>query len=333
MYCLDIIVELDRQAKALVSSGLQPSTNRTYNSAQRSYIKFCQQYKLIAVPTNEQILLWFVAHLHARGIKSNSMQVYLSAVRSVHVLNGFQAPVTFTPRIKLALKAAFELGDPAKPKAPITYPLLVRMIDLVSHGYDSYMWSALLTLAFYGALRGAEYSLVMGSGGTVMAQPPVVNSISFGIAPYGVKFMTFRISKSKTQPHGFTAVIGCSGTRVCAVCAMTAYLAARHRANQLQANKPLFLLYNGQVITKDLVNTKIKSLVSQLDLPPADYTTHSLRAGSVTSAGFTNQFADWELQQLGHWSSDTYRRYIRNTDLHQVTYASRIAKSLPPNTA
>ncbi len=48
------------------------------------------------------------------------MQVYLGPVRSLHVLNGMEPPPICSPHIKLALKAAYKLDTPSKPKAPIT---------------------------------------------------------------------------------------------------------------------------------------------------------------------------------------------------------------------
>ncbi len=244
------------------------------------------------------------------------------------------SPIPFcSPSIKLALKAAYELDTPSKPKAPIIYPILVHMVDLLQCDPNNLVWSAILTLAFFGALHGAEYNLVVDSHGTTIAPLPLVSNISFGVTPHGVHFMTYWVSKSKTHPHGLLSVIGCSGTRVCAVCAMTLYLSNRNAGRQLSSCAPLFILHNGQAINKTLVNTKIKTLVSQLALSPSDYSTHSLRAGSVASAGFTKQFANWEIIQMGNWSSNIYHMYIHNNELHKVGYAKRITHSLPPDSA
>ncbi len=243
---LIIISDLDRQAGYLVVQGLRPNTNRIYSSAQKSYIYFCEQYKLVVLPANEQTLLWFIAHVHSKGVKSNSMQVYLSAVRSLHLLNGMEPPPICSPSIKLALKAEYELG---------THTTLVHMVDLLQCDPNNLVWSAILTQAFFGALHGAEYNLVVDSHGTMIAPLPLVSNISFGTTSHGIHFMTYWVSK--THPHGFLYVIGCSRTRVCAVCAMTLYLSNTNATRQLTSCAPLFILHNGQAINKTLVNTKI----------------------------------------------------------------------------
>ncbi len=192
------------------------------------------------------------------------------------------------------------------------------MVDLLQCDPNNLVWLAILKLAFFGALCSAEYNLVADSHGRMTAPFPLVANISFGVTPSGVHFMTYSVSKSKTHPHGFLSVIGCSGTRVCAVCAMTLYL---------------FIPLNGQAINKTLVSTKIKTLASQIALSSSDYSTHSLRAGSVTSVGLNEQFPDWEIMQMENWSSNIYHRYIRNTELHQVGYAKWITHSLPSYSA
>ncbi len=57
------VVDLDLKANSLVQSGLRLNTTRTYNSAQQSYITFCSQFDLIALPTSECALLRNIAHI------------------------------------------------------------------------------------------------------------------------------------------------------------------------------------------------------------------------------------------------------------------------------
>ena len=46
--------------------GLAESTHRTYNSAQRQYIEFCDNHQLQAVPGSENTLALFISYLAVR---------------------------------------------------------------------------------------------------------------------------------------------------------------------------------------------------------------------------------------------------------------------------
>ena len=87
------------------------------------------------------------------------------------------------------------------------------------------------------------------------------------------------------------------------------------------------LLVNSQgiVLTKSVFNACIKRLVARMGLDPGLYSAHSLRAGATTTAAtLAKPFQDWELQVLGNWSSDTYKRYVRNLDAHTVKFSQRL---------
>ncbi len=74
------VVDLDLKANSLVQSGLRLNTNRTYNSAQQSYITFCSQFDLIPLPASERALLRYIAHM-SYSVKGSSLHVYMSAIK------------------------------------------------------------------------------------------------------------------------------------------------------------------------------------------------------------------------------------------------------------
>lgn len=319
---------MDQTANTLVYQGLRPNTNRTYNSAQKSYLDFCQQHHLQALPASTQILLWYLAYLYKKGIKAESISVYFSAIRSLHVFNGLKLPETNAPKIKLALKAVFEQGSAAVVKSPITYPLLVKMFTLLSP--NDYLFRAVFSLAFFGALRGAEYSLVIDSNGETLIHPPLVNSVKFGVAHNGVHYMSYSVKKSKTEPRGFTVNFGCSGDRVCALCCMKQYVCYRQVEGSWLGSLPLFI-YENQALNKTHVNSKIKVLVKSLGLDPSLYTTHSFRSGLVTTAYLSGNFSSVEIMKLGRWRSQVFAHYIRPSEIQDISLPHKLFHSLPSN--
>ncbi len=64
------------------------TTTRTYNSAQQSYIKFYNQFDLIPLLASERALLRYIAHM-SYSVKGSSLNVYISAIKSLHIMNDY----------------------------------------------------------------------------------------------------------------------------------------------------------------------------------------------------------------------------------------------------
>ena len=320
LYCLSIS-ELDEHSKDLVNSGIRATTQKTYNSAQKSYLEFCNLYHLIPLPATEQIILWYIAYLNLKKLSPSTVHVYLSALRSLHVMSDLAPPDIFTPKVKLSLKSIAEASPPPVQKHPITYSLLSNMFKLVPMCLDGQMYRAALALGFFAALRSHEYLVSeLDSNSTAL----LLSHVSFAVND-GLKCMTLQIPKSKTTPHGFTVTVGCSLTEVCAVCCLKEYLKSRYLFTPCKLSQNMFVNSQGTALTKLVFNEYIKKLVARLGLFPSLYSAHSLRAGATTTAATLSQpFQDWELQVLGNWRSDTYKRYVRNFDTHTVKFSQRL---------
>ena len=54
----------------------------------------------------------------------------------------------------------------------------------------------------------------------------------------------------------------------------------------MQGSKPgpVFILYNGKMLTKSIFGSEHDKILRKLDLPTCHYNTHSFRIGAVTSA-------------------------------------------------
>ena len=207
--------------------GIRNSTKKVYSAAQKGYLAFCHNYKLIPMPASENTLLLYIANLNLTSVSANSAKVYLAALRSLHVLNGLDPPATRTPRIKLALKAMFEEGPEPTSKAPLTFLELQKLWPIMSLAPEFLMYSAALSLGFFGGLRGIEYTFNPDVAGS---KPPQVRHLVFDDAARTFKFT---VLKSKTKPHGFSVIIGCSGDSICAWCCLKAYLQFRKISNSL----------------------------------------------------------------------------------------------------
>ena len=63
--------------------GLASSTQRTYSSAQKRYLEFCNNHSLPPLPVHEHQLCQFVSFLGDQGLAYSSLKGYLSAIRNL----------------------------------------------------------------------------------------------------------------------------------------------------------------------------------------------------------------------------------------------------------
>ena len=300
-------------------NGLRTSTHTAYSSAQKCYINFCSMYNLRPVPVQDSIILLYITFMFNKGMAFSTIQVYLSAIRSLQVMAGFQEPDLRSPQVKLALRAVKFNSAPPKQKCPIDYLLLCKMLHLVSLGSENKLWTAILCLAFFAGLRGSEYTQYSVNGKLTYVKLSQIKLVTDNHDT----IMYFKVPRSKTTVHGFSIPLGCTKVLICPVCSMVRYLMRFSHNYAVSADSPLFTTRDGTPISKRMVNTKLKQLAGELKLDPDSFTTHSIRAGAASTAARLG-FQDWEIKRLGGWGSSAYRQYIRNLDSHVAGFSARL---------
>ena len=138
-----------------MNAALKQNTKRTYSSAQNRFLKFCENFNLVAMPVCEETLLLYVSYLFEAGLVGSSIRVYLSAVRSLHIFAGLPYPENMY-RVRLALKGAVRQTAAPVRKFPITFIILKKLVSKVKPRFDGKVLLAAMTLAFFGCLRMGE---------------------------------------------------------------------------------------------------------------------------------------------------------------------------------
>jgi hypothetical protein len=174
--------------------------------------------------------------------------------------------------------------------SPLLHIMLQQLVCILPKNYDNLVTLSVLFIICFGCLRSSELCLDLAS--------PPLRRVHFRFYSTYPKSVRLHVPSSKTAPHGFELVIGCSGSSVCAVCALELLFGRYPRAPKT----PVFLYTDGRVLRYPLFNTIIKHLVSMLGLDPRNYTPHSLRAGAATAAAAAG-FTDAEVKSLGRWKS------------------------------
>ena len=90
-----------------LGNGIASSTKRMYASGVQHYIDFCTQTQCLPIPTSENTILLFVAHLAMQQLSHTSIKVYLSAMHNLHVISGNHHHFTkkLIPRLQMVLNS------------------------------------------------------------------------------------------------------------------------------------------------------------------------------------------------------------------------------------
>lgn len=256
----------------------------------------------------------FATHL-AQRIKPQSINVYLAAVRSLHVAHGLSNPLQPGLKLKQTLRGIERQHFSApKQKMPLTFDILSAVKPFLNpkSDDDNAKWAALTTGHFL-MLRAGELT-VASSDHFDPSIHLTCSDAKLHTAADGSEYLSLHIKQSKTDQRrqGVTLYTAHSNHFVCAVCAMKTNLALQHRRGTVSKDTiPLFQLSDSSPLTKiDLVSF-VSQLLRLIGIDPSQYSGHSLRIGGATSASIAG-LSDYEIKLLGRWNSDCYQRYIRS---------------------
>ena len=139
--------------------GLAPSTRKSYASGRRKFYDFCRHAGRLhqdgsPCPAEEWTLCLFVSFL-ADSVQHSSIKVYLSAVRSLHIEQGFPDPLINCLRLQRVLRGIKRSqGSSATQRLPVTDSILFVIHQALDpSSFDHCMFWAACTLGYFGFLR------------------------------------------------------------------------------------------------------------------------------------------------------------------------------------
>ena len=258
-------------------------------------------------PTPLLTVITFIAFLHNNNMSPATIVTYITALSFVNKLKG-QTDHTTSFIVKKLLVALQRKGRKPDVRMPITVEILHKLVDslpaVTTSDYQRRLFKAMFLLAFSALLRIGEIcprviheksKVIQFNDCTFFGSKDSVNSavISMSQCKHNTSQKPFRISIPKFD----TAVY-------CPVRALQSYIFLRG-----SHPGPLFC-FDSLPVTRQVFCNMLRHCVNWSGLNSNLYTSHSFRIGAASSyaaRGLTNS----QIQRLGRWQSDAFKRYIR----------------------
>jgi hypothetical protein len=245
------------------------------------------------------------------------MKSYITGLRSLHIDMGLPTDGIFDhPRLQRIIHGARRFHGEAgiRERLPITREVLLKVLQCLPRWRTDLMQAnlyAAFCLAFAGFLRVSEFTW------TDYTPNNQLEFARWHLTWRSVDIQTDRllltIPASKTDPfrQGVTLTISPASDSACPLVAIRNLLAlnmAGQQPNQFDPLQPLFVRPNNQPFSRDYVVRCLRLCLTHRGIT-GHYSGHSFRRGAATSARLAG-LTDHEIQLLGRWRSDAYKRYI-----------------------
>ncbi|XP_075039042.1 uncharacterized protein LOC142099473 isoform X1 [Mixophyes fleayi] len=287
----------------LAEASLAPATRKCYQGAWERWLSYCASCNS---DTSGQIpsITGFMWKCYNEGVSRAKMGSLLAGISFTAKLNNAQDP-TKSFIITKALKGWSRIQPiTSDTRRPIDGQILARLMAalryLATDDYEALLFGLAFSMAYHGAFRVSE--LVARSkndiGGALLFRNVILQT----------NVIRCKIVKSKTDQIGrghWLAMTEQQGTSICPV----------KLANQFAKIRPpgegLWLSHSDNTpVTKFQFSALLKRALGEVGLNPVEYGTHSFRIGAATAAAARGASVN-EIQALGRWKSQAYKKYIR----------------------
>lgn len=287
-----------------------PNTLRAYAADLRDFERYCRRRGVAFHPATSQTVAAYLAFLADQGRRVATLERRLAAISQAHQLAGFPSP-TADAHVRSVFKGIRRHhGSAPSPKAPIMIEDLRAMIAALPERPRGIRDRALLLLGFAGGFRRSELTSLTRADVEFCRDGLVV---------------TLRRSKTDQEGEGRRVAIPYGSLpQTCPVRALQDWfdLSGVREGAVFRAVTRTGIVR--QALTAQSIALIVKQAATGAGLDPHPFAGHSLRAGLCTTAARSGVSERAIMNQTGHRSSATLRRYIRDGNLFLDNAASRV---------
>ena len=304
------LAEIAKRASEFAHQSKAANTIRAYASDWEQFDAWCKAHGQSSLPATPETVVLYVTDL-ATTHKTATITRRISAISQAHQIAGFETPAG-SASVRLVMAGIRRTkGTAQTAKTPVLVDDLRRMVSRLPDNLLGVRDRALLLVGFGGAFRRSEL-------------------VALDVADVGVTRdgLVVTIRRSKTDQEGEGRKLGIpygSNPATCPVRAMQDWLQECGFAEG-----PLFRPINrfGKVASIRLsaaaVAEVVKRYAAAVGLEAGDFAGHSLRSGLATSAAMGGASERAIMNQTGHRSVATVRKYIRDGSLFRENAVSKV---------
>lgn len=303
---------LDRlllQAEASFRAAKAGSTLRAYEHDWKKFCRWCEDTRLAPLPASPQTVILYSTDLTKNERKRwNTLARRLAAISQMHQQAGYESPTRAWAVKQVLSGLRRELGVAPIRKKPLLLEDLRDILKQIPDSLHGRRDRALLLMGFTGAFRRSE---LVG-----------LNVEDLETTRDGV---VVTVRRSKTDQEGEGRRVGIPRGADAGTCPIHALEAWRTAAGITSGALFRSVNRHGQVLghrlSGEAVALAVKRCAEKLGYDPHDFAGHSLRAGLATSAAAAGKSERAIMNQTGHRSVTTVRRYIRDGELFRENAA------------
>jgi site-specific recombinase XerD len=288
------------------------STRRAYRADWDHFESWCRRHALAALPAAPETVALYITAL-AGSHKPATLRRRLTVIGRAHQGAGQPSPASMRQTlVGETLKGIRRtVGTSQVGKRPLYTDQVRAMVHALPVTLRGKRDRALLLVGFAGGFRRSELAGLAVEDISVTTDGLVI---------------TLRRSKTDQEGQGRKVALPYgSNPETCPVRAYLEWLGAA----ELEQGAVFREVGRGgrpasQALHKDSVGLIVKRAVGRIGLDPADYAGHSLRAGLATQAYLNGASELAIMQQTGHRSLATLRKYIREGTLFRDNPAAKL---------
>jgi len=258
-------------------------------------------------PVPLQDIVAFIVFMFRSGLAHSTVSCYIAGLSFHNKINEFDDNTQKFVVRKLIDGIKRSKSPQKDSRLPITMELLVKILSVLpivcSSHYESELFTAAYTLAYYGLFRVGE--LTVDSMGTKTGKS---HTVQVGDAKIVGDTLEIYLATSKTDQFGKGVSMHISAQAnktLCPVFNLKKFLNSRPLFGG-----PLFCHFDGNPLTRYQFAAILKKSLSLLGVDHTRMTSHSFRIGMATACAIAG-IPDEQIKTLGRWKSGVYLRYIR----------------------
>jgi integrase len=273
---------------------------------------WCRRHGASALPATAETVALYLTDL-AATLRPATLRRRLTVITLAHHSAGLPSPASMQQvLVSETLKGIRRtIGTAQTGKRPLLTEQVRAMVRLLPEDLQGSRDRVLLLMGFAGGFRRSELAGLSVEDVAVTTDGLVV-----------------QIRRSKTDQEGQGREVALPYGFHPATCPVRAYREWLARGGVVKG--PIFREIDrhghigGKAIHKDSIGPIVKRAAARIGLDPAEYAGHSLRAGLATQAYLNGATEVSIMQQTGHRSLATVRKYIRNGSLFRDNPAAKL---------